>query len=101
MAKPGCSAPTRSRECRDHLMIVAAFARRLDQLGAEHDVLVAAALIDVVMLEEHGGRQHDVGHPRRLGHELLMDADEQIVAGKALLDLWSDRARRRPDWCSG
>ena len=69
----------------DHLMIVAAFARRLDQLAAEHDVLVAAALIDVVMLEEHGGGQHDVGEFRRLGHELLMHADEQIFARQALL----------------
>ena len=36
---------------------------RIDQLRPQDDVLVAAAAIDVVVLEEHGGRQHDVGEP--------------------------------------
>ena len=48
---------------------------------------MAAAAIDVVVLEERRRRQHDVGHLRRLGHELLVHAGEQIVAGKAVLDL--------------
>ncbi len=64
-------------------MIGAAFARRLDQLAAEDDVLVAAAPVDVVMLEEHRRRQHDVGHLGRVGHDLLVHGDEQVVAGKA------------------
>ena len=48
-------------------------------------MLVAAAAIDVVMLEEHGGRQHDVGELGRVGHELLVHAGEQVVAQEALL----------------
>ena len=47
-------------------------------------MLVAAAPIDVVVLHEHGRRQDDVGHQGRFRHELLMDADEQVLAGKAL-----------------
>lgn len=37
------------------------------------------------MFEEHGGRQHDIGHIGRLGHELLMHGDEKIVAQETLL----------------
>ena len=70
----------------DHLVVGAAFARRLDELAAEPDILVAAARIDVVVLEEHGRRQDDVGHGGRLRHELLMDGDEQIVARETPLD---------------
>ena len=71
----------------DHVVVGAAFARRLDQLGAEQDVLVAAALVDVVVLQEHGGRQHHVGHLRRRRHELLVHAHEQVLAGEAGLHL--------------
>ena len=45
---------------------------------------VAAGGVDIVMLEEGRGRQHDIGHLRRIGHELLMHADEEIVAREAL-----------------
>ena len=96
MAKPRMLGAEALGERADHLVIGAAFARRLDQLRAEQNVLVAAGLVDVVMLEEHGRRQHDVGHLGRLGHELLMDADEQVLAGKAALDqllLGRDRDR--------
>ena len=41
---------------------------------------MAAGGVDVVVLEKRRRRQHDIGHRRRLGHELLVDADEQIVA---------------------
>ena len=58
--------------------------RRLDQLRAEQDVLVAAAAIDVVMLEEHRRGQHDIGELGRVGHELLVHAGEEVVAQKAL-----------------
>ena len=53
--------------------------------GPERDVLVAAAAIDVVMLQEHRGRQHDVGELCRIGHELLVHAGEEVVAQQALL----------------
>ncbi len=48
-------------------------------------MLVAAAAIDVVMLEEHGCRQDDIGELRRIGHELLVHAGEQVFAQEALL----------------
>jgi hypothetical protein len=39
------------------------------------------------MLEEHGGRQYDVGEPRRVGHELLVHRHEQVVPGEAAVHL--------------
>ena len=45
---------------------------------------MAAAAIDVVVLQEHGRRQHDVGELCRVGHELLMHAHEKVVAPHAL-----------------
>ena len=70
----------------DHVVVRSAFAGRLDQLRPEQDVLAAAGQIEVVVLDEHGGGQHDIGGARGVGHELLVHADEQIVAGKAALD---------------
>ena len=67
-----------------HLVVGAAFAGRIDQLGADRNMLVAAAVIEIVMLHEHGRRQHDIGHRSRLGHELLVHGDEQVLAGKTL-----------------
>ena len=46
---------------------------------------MAAALVDVVMLHEHGGRQHNIGEFRRIGHELLVYGHEQVVAQETLL----------------
>src|SRR3954467_12810295 len=36
-----------------HLMVRAALARRIDQLGANGDMLVTATVIEIVMLHEH------------------------------------------------
>ena len=69
----------------DHVMVGARAGRRLDHLRPQRDVLVAAALVDVVVLQEHRRRQHDVGEPGRIGHELLVDAGEQVVAKETLL----------------
>ena len=55
--------PLRERRC--HLVVRPALARRLDDLRAGDDIAVPAALVDVVMLQEHGGRQHEVGHLQR------------------------------------
>ena len=68
-------------------MIGSTFARRLDQLGAEHQKLVAAALVEIVVFQKHRRRQHDVGHRSRFGHEMLVNADEQVVAREAALHL--------------
>ena len=69
----------------DHFVIRATFARRCDDARPEVDVLLAAALIEIIVFEEHGGRQHDIGDACSLGHELFMHADEQILAGKAAM----------------
>ena len=53
---------------------------------------MAAAHIDVVMLQEGRRRQHDVGVARGVGHELLVHGEEQVVALEALAYL--DRFRR-------
>src|SRR5262245_61071855 len=73
-------------ECANHLMIVAAFARRLDQFGSENEILVSASAINIVVLEEGRRRERHICHLAWLRHELLMNADEQILASKALLD---------------
>ena len=49
-------------------------------------MLLAAALVEVVVLEKHGGRQDDVCHRGGFGHELFVHADEQVFTGKALMD---------------
>ncbi|MNI12485.1 hypothetical protein D3C73_656700 [compost metagenome] len=53
---------------------------RFDQLRPEQDMLLSAGAIKIVMFEEHGRRQHDIGNLRRIGHELLMHRSEQVVA---------------------
>ena len=52
--------------------------------AAQLQIGVGAGGVEIVVLEKCRRRQHDVGHRRGLGHELLVDADEQVVAGKAL-----------------
>ena len=44
---------------------------------------LAAALVDVVVLDEHGGGQYDVRYLGCVGHELLVHAHEQVVAREA------------------
>ena len=88
-------------EALQHLVVGAAFAGRLDQLGADRNVLVAAAVIEIVMLHEHRRRQHDVGHLRRLGHELLVHRHEQVFARKALAHQRPAPAPPSSGWCSG
>ena len=66
------------------VVVRAALADRLDDLPGDLQKSVAAGDIDVVMFEERRCRQDDVGHRRRLGQELFVDADEQIVAHEAV-----------------
>ena len=73
-------------EFLDHVEVLAGSFRRINEFRAEQDVLVAAAAVEVVMFEKHGGRQHDIGQFRRLRHELFVDAGEEIVAQETLLD---------------
>ena len=67
----------------DDIEIGAGFAGGLDEPGPEQHAGVAAAAIIVVVLEEHGGGQHDIGHFGRIGHELLVDDGEEVIAGEA------------------
>ena len=68
-------------------MIVAAFARWLDQFGTQNEVLVTAATINIVMLKKCCGRKDHIRHLRRLRHELLVHTDEEVVAGETALNL--------------
>ncbi len=52
---------------------------RFHHLGPDQDVLMPAAPIEVVMLQEHRCWQHDIGELRRVGHELFVYRDEQVV----------------------
>ena len=72
-----------SSERGDHLVIRAAALGRVDHLGGELQVLMASGGVDVVVLQKHGGGQDDVGVARGVGHELLVDAGEQVIARKA------------------
>ena len=69
----------------------------LDHAGAHEQVAVAAAHVDVVVLEEGRGRQHDVGVARRVGHELLVHREEEIVPQEALAHLRRFGRDRRGD----
>ncbi len=37
-------------------------------------------LVKVIVLHEHGGGEHHVGIPSRVGQELLVDGEEEILA---------------------
>ena len=69
----------------DDLMIRAAALGRINDLGAERNVLMASCLVDVIVLKEHGGGQYDVCHLGGFGHGLLMHADKEILARKTLM----------------
>ena len=54
---------------------------------------MGAGGVEIIVLEKGRRRQHDIGHRRGFGHELLVDADEQVIAGEAL----SNETRFRGD----
>ena len=74
-------------EGADYVVVVAAFARRLNQFGTQDEVLVTATAIDIVVLKKCCRRKHHIRHLRGLRHELLVDTDEEIIASKTLLHL--------------
>ena len=90
-------------------MVRPAFRERLDHRLGDEKMGMTACDIEVLMLEKRRRRQDDIGHRSGFGHELLMHADEQIVATEAVMHLaqfWTDdhrvgvlddhRAYRRP-----
>ena len=76
-----------------------AIRRRLDHRLHELQVIGAVALRDVVVLEERRRGQDDVGEARRVGHHLVEDDREQILALRGPRARDSDRASSRAD-CS-
>ena len=68
----------------DDDMVRARLGVGLDHLARDLEAGVAAGDVDVVVLEEGRRRQHDVGHRGGLGHELLVDAQEEILARHAV-----------------
>ena len=82
-------------ECADHIVVGAGFRVRFDHPGAHQQVAVAAAHIDVVMLQEGRRRQHDVGIARGVGHELLVHGEEEVIAHESLTHLGRFRRHRR------
>src|SRR3954462_1950949 len=55
--EPGMDGIQAASKALQPLMIGATLARRIDQLGTDRNMLVAAAVIEIVMLHEHGRRQ--------------------------------------------
>ena len=72
-----------SSELSDHLMIGPAALGRVDCLGGELEMLMASGGVKVVVLQKHRGGQDDVGVARGVGHELFVDASEQVIARKS------------------
>ena len=62
-------------------------ANGVEERLVDLDRRVRARLVDVGMLEEHGGRQDDVGHAGRVGQELLVHRHEQVVPREAAVHL--------------
>ena len=71
----------------DHIMIAARFGEGFDHLRADLQIHMAAAFVDVVMLEKRRGRQHDIGEGRGIGHELFVHTKEQVIPQQALAHL--------------
>jgi hypothetical protein len=71
----------------DDVVVGADVGKGVEDLPADLKAGVARGVVDVVVLEEHGGGEQDVGLLRRLGHELLLAGDEEVVPGEALVDL--------------
>ena len=79
-ARMTCAEATGKRA--DHIVVRAAFAIGRQDRAAQLQIGVSAGGVEIVVFEKRRGRQNDVRHRRGFGQELLVDADEQIVAGK-------------------
>ncbi|MNL57325.1 hypothetical protein D3C87_1808750 [compost metagenome] len=65
-------------------MVGTGFAGPLDDGGTVKHARVAAAGVVIVVFEEHGGRQHDIGKFGRFGHELFVHDQEQVLTHQPL-----------------
>ncbi len=68
------------RQFVDNENIRARIGKRLDQLRSQNHMLLSTAAIDIIMLKECRRRQDDIGHLRRIGHELFVHCNEKILA---------------------
>ena len=84
------------RELAKEIHVGFALAQRLNRLMRNLQVVMAIGQDKIFVLEEGGGRKHDVGKIGGVGEELLVHHGEQIVALQALPDqvlLRTDRCR--------
>ena len=79
----GMFGPEASGKRGDHFVIGAAALGRVDHFGGKLQMLMAPGGVEVVMLQEHCGGQDDIGVARGIGHELLVDTAEKVLARKA------------------
>ena len=70
-----------------HEVVRAALGVGLEDGLVDLDRGVGRGLVDVVVLQEHGRRQHDVGHAGGVGQELLVHGREQVRPREAAMDL--------------
>ena len=101
MSKPRCSRAEPPRQALQHLVVRAAFARRLDQLGADLDVAVAAGLVEVVVLHEHRRGQHDIGQRAVSVMNCSCTQTNRSSRSEAAPHAVAIRGRPPPGWCSG
>ncbi len=80
-------------ESADHVVVRTAFSVGRKDCAADLEIGMGAGSVEIIVLEKGRRRQHDVGHCCSFGHELLVDADEQVIAGEAL----SNQTRFRGD----
>ena len=67
-----------------HLVVGPTFGIGRHDCPADLQKRVGTGGVDVVMLEKGRRRQYDIGHRRGLGQKLLVNADKEVVARKAL-----------------
>ena len=67
-------------------MATPALAGRFDNFGSEQNMLMAAPLINIIVLQKHRGGQNDIGVSRRFRHKLLVYTNKQIFALEPALD---------------
>ena len=84
------------RELGEHLRIGSRLADRLDDRLDELQCAEPVAVRDVVMLQERRGRQNDVGPVGRVGHHLVENDGEQVIARQPAQHAVLVGHRRRP-----
>ncbi len=82
--EPGMTRAEPLGEGADHVVVRAALGIGLHDRAADLQIGVSARGVEIVVFEKGGRRQNDISHRRGLGQELLVHANEQVVATEAL-----------------